>query len=85
MAVDVKVDAQGRVVIPRAERERLGLSEGGALELISTPEGVLLERRRGATVTSDEEGLPSVTIDDLGTVSSADAVEALHAQRDDDR
>ena len=44
MTVTVKVDAQGRVVIPQAERERLGLPDGGALELVSTPEGVLLER-----------------------------------------
>ena len=36
MATTVKVDAQGRVVIPQAERERLGLSDGGALELVST-------------------------------------------------
>lgn len=83
MAVTLKVDAQGRVVIPRAERERLGLPDGGALELVSTPEGVLLERRRHATVTSGEDGLPLVTLDDIDTVSNADATDAIHAQRDD--
>ena len=83
MTVTVKVDAQGRVVIPQAERERLGLPAGGALELISTPEGVLLERRRQATVASGEDGLPLVTLDDLDTVSNADATEAIHAQRDE--
>jgi AbrB family looped-hinge helix DNA binding protein len=83
VTVTVKVDAQGRVVIPQAERERLGLSEGGALELVSTPEGVLLERRRHATVTVGEDGLPLVTLDDLDTVSNADTTEAVHAQRDD--
>jgi AbrB family looped-hinge helix DNA binding protein len=83
MTVTVNVDAQGRVVIPQAERERLGLPHGGALELISTPEGVLLERRRQATVTNGEDGLPVVTLDEVGTVSDADAVEAIHLQRDD--
>ena len=83
MTVTVKVDAQGRVVIPQGERERLGLSDGGALELVSTPEGVLLERRRQATVTSGEDGLPLVTLDDGETVSNADAAEAIHAQRDE--
>lgn len=83
MAVTVKVDAQGRVVIPQAERERLGLPDGGALELISTPEGVLLERRRRAEVASAEDGLPVVTLDDTDTVSNAEATEALHDQRDD--
>lgn len=83
MTVTVKVDAQGRVVIPQAERERLGLPDGGALELVPTPEGVLLERRRKAAVTTGEDGLPLVTLDDVDTVSNVEAVEALHAQRDE--
>lgn len=83
MTMTVKVDAQGRVVIPQAERERLGLPDGGALELVSTPEGVLLERRRQATVTSGEDGLPMVTLTDAGTVSNVDASRAIHDQRDD--
>jgi AbrB family looped-hinge helix DNA binding protein len=83
VAVTVKVDAQGRVVIPQAERERLGLTDGGTLELVATPEGVLLERRRQATVTTGEDGLPLVTIDDVDTVSNTDATEAIHAQWDD--
>ena len=82
MTVTVRVDTQGRVVIPQAERERLGLPQGGALELVSTPEGVLLERRRQATVTSGDDGLPLVTLEDLDTVSNADATEAIHLQRD---
>lgn len=83
MTVTVKVDAQGRVVIPQAERERLGLPEGGTLELLPTPEGVLLERRRRATVTVDDNGLPLVTLDELDTVTNAETVEAIHDQRDD--
>lgn len=83
MTVTVKVDAQGRVVIPQAERERLGVSQGGELELVSTPEGVLLERRRQATVTSGEDGLPLVTVGDVDTVSNAEATEAIHGQRDE--
>ncbi|MFO7778969.1 MAG: AbrB/MazE/SpoVT family DNA-binding domain-containing protein [Nitriliruptoraceae bacterium] len=83
MTVTVKVDAQGRVVIPQVERERLGLPAGGTLELVSTPEGVLLERRRQATVTSDQDGLPMVTLDDAGTVSNTDATQAIHDQRDE--
>ena len=82
MAVTVKVDAQGRVVIPQAERERLGMPDGGSLELVSTPEGVLLERRRQATVTTGEDGLPLVTLDDGGMVTNTDAVSAIHDQRD---
>jgi len=83
VTVTVKVDAQGRVVIPHVERERLGLLAGGTLELVSTPEGVLLKRRRQATVTSDEDGLVMVTLDDAGTVSNTDATQAIHDQRDE--
>ncbi len=83
MTVTVKLDPQGRVVIPQAERERLGLPDGGVLELVPTPEGVLLERRRQATVTSDEEGLPLVALEDIDTVSNAEAIGAIHTQRDD--
>lgn len=79
----VKVDAQGRVVIPQAERERLGMPDGGTLELVSTPEGVLLERRRQATVTTGEDGLPLVTLDDGGSVRNSEATTAIHEQRDD--
>lgn len=83
VTVTVKVDAQGRVVIPQAERERLGMPDGGVLELVSTPEGVLLERRRQASVVTGEDGLPLVTLDDGGSVSNTDATKALHDQRDD--
>lgn len=82
MAVKVKVDAQGRVVIPQAERERLGLTVGGTLDLVSTPEGLLLERRRRATVTVEDDGLPLISVDEIGTVGNAEAIDAIHQQRD---
>jgi AbrB family looped-hinge helix DNA binding protein len=78
----VRVDGQGRLVIPQVERERLGLPDGGTLELIATPEGLLLERRRRATVTVPEDGLPLIGIDEVGTVSNVETVDALHQQRD---
>lgn len=82
MATPVKVDPQGRVVIPQSERDRLGVRDGGSLELVSVPEGVLLESRHRATVTTAPDGLPLVTIEDLAMVSNEDAVEAIHRQRD---
>lgn len=81
MPTTVKIDRQGRVVIPQQERERLGVRDGGTLELTSTPEGLLLERRHQAAVTHDD-GLPVVTIDGLDTISNDEAVEAIHRQRD---
>lgn len=81
MPIMIKVDRQGRVVIPQRERERLGVAEGGTLELVATPEGLLLERRRSAKVRVDEGGLPVVTIEDVQSVSNDDALDAIHRQR----
>ena len=58
MSVRVKVDRQGRVGDPVGERERLGVVEGDTLELIATPEGLLLERGSPARVEIAADGLP---------------------------
>lgn len=82
VTTEVRIDRQGRVVIPRADRERLGVRDGGVLELVSTPEGVQLERRRRVEVAIAEDGVPLVTVEDVGTVRNDDAVGAIHRQRD---
>lgn len=81
MAVQVRVDRQGRVVIPLRERERLGVEEGGTLDLVATPEGVLLERRRPATVRIGDDGLPVVTAEGAEQVSNDESLEAIHRHR----
>lgn len=81
MPSTVNIDRQGRVVIPQHERERLGVRDGGTLELVSTPEGVLLERRRRARVALDDDGLATIGVEDLGTVSNDEALAAIHEQR----
>lgn len=80
--MEVTMDRQGRIVIPRAERERLGVTDGGTFELLTTPEGVVLERRREATVDTAADGLPLVSLTDAGTISNEGAVAAIHAVRD---
>lgn len=81
MPTSINVDAQGRVVIPLRERERLGVADGGSLVLIGTDEGVLLERRRHATVEV-RGGVPVISIVDGAVVSNDEAVSAIHEQRD---
>lgn len=39
----LKVDKAGRVVLPKPVRDRLGLHEGGDLEMQETSEGVILK------------------------------------------
>lgn len=79
---DVTMDKQGRVVIPRSERQRLGVSGGATFELLATPEGLILERRREASVTVAGDGLPLISLDDDAAVSNRDTLDALHEVRD---
>lgn len=81
MAETLKVDRQGRVVIPQRERERLGVRDGGTLELVPTPEGVLLERRRRAEVRVGDDGLPVASVEGLDEVSNDETLDAIHDQR----
>ena len=44
----LKIDKAGRVILPKPVRDRLGLHEGSDLEMLETPEGLVLtptERR----------------------------------------
>jgi len=81
-SVQVRVDRQGRVVIPLRERERLGVAVGGTLELIATPEGVLLERRRPAEVRIAADGVPVIVIEDAEPISNEESIEAIHRDRE---
>lgn len=76
------MDRQGRIVIPRAERDRLGVTDGATFEVLTTPEGVILERRRDATIERAEDGLPLVRLTDVATITNDEAVAAIHAVRD---
>ena len=42
MAITVNMDKAGRVVLPRVIRERLGLTGAAQLELVDSPDGVVL-------------------------------------------
>lgn len=42
--MQVHVDKAGRLVLPKTIRQQLGITPDTALELISSPEGVLLRR-----------------------------------------
>jgi AbrB family looped-hinge helix DNA binding protein len=77
----VRIDAQGRIVVPIAERQRLGIRGGDELALVPTPEGLVLERRRAATVSTAPDGLPIVTFDEPLPVSNETTIAAIRAER----
>jgi AbrB family looped-hinge helix DNA binding protein len=78
----VRIDRQGRVVIPQGERERLGLEAGGTLELVPTPEGLLLERRQRAEVIAGSDGVPLIRLVGEPRVSNEAAERAIDQVRD---
>jgi AbrB family looped-hinge helix DNA binding protein len=78
----VRIDRHGRVVIPQVERERLGLDPGTTLELLPTPERLLLERRRRAEVVEGNDGVPLVHLVGQPSVTNEEAQRAIDQVRD---
>ena len=70
------MDVQGRIVLPRDVRRRLGIAGHGAdLELRETAEGLLLELPPTvAEVVTGDDGLPAITIEGLPAPVSNDSV-----------
>lgn len=62
--MEIKIDKAGRIVVPKALRERLGFRPHTELEAVERPEGVLLKRatQRPAMVKVDglwlHQGVP---------------------------
>ena len=46
--------SKGQIVIPKAIRDRHAFAEGQRVEVIDTPDGVLLKKPRASTETFDE-------------------------------
>ena len=64
------IDGAGRIVIPKAMRDRLGLSPGravevrerdGRIEIEPAPSAMSLVQRRGGPVAVPDEDLPPLT------------------------
>ncbi|MCC5947000.1 MAG: AbrB/MazE/SpoVT family DNA-binding domain-containing protein [Nitriliruptoraceae bacterium] len=77
-----KIDGAGRVVIPAAIRRAFGIGpQGGELDLVDTPDGVLLRPVDHAAVARKERGL---TVASLGRpVEQSEVAEAIRSDRED--
>lgn len=76
-----KVDASGRVVIPAQIRRQLGISEAGdEVDLIDTPDGVLIRAARAPVPQQDDRGLLVVEVGRPVTTHEVSA--AVSADRD---
>ena len=76
----VTIDAAGRLVVPKAFRDQLGLEEGveleirvreGRLELEPSPTPMRLVRRGKRLVATSDEPLPHLDADDVRAVVEA--------------
>lgn len=75
----VKVDKQGRLVLPQHLREGL-VDPPGEVLLSRTPEGLLVQPTTGAgTVRIAEDGLPVLDLDRV--VTNAEVLAAIDAER----
>jgi AbrB family looped-hinge helix DNA binding protein len=52
----LKIDKAGRIVVPRALRERLGLRAGTDLDVSETAEGIMLRRASAEPAVVEEDG-----------------------------
>jgi len=79
-----KVDASGRIVIPADIRRHLGLpDEGGEVDLIDTPDGVLIRPVHTPVPRRDERGLLVVKLQ--RPVTTQEVVDAVRVDRERSR
>lgn len=57
----------GRVPLPRAVLEARSWSEGSVLDLMETPDGVLLRSRSGSLPHAQKKAKPAIRGNDQGT------------------
>lgn len=60
VAVRLKVDSSGRVVVPADIRDELGITD--EVEAIDTPDGLLLRAPDAPVVSEDDRGLLVVSV-----------------------
>ena len=80
MAATLKIDSAGRIVVPKAIRDRLGISSGTELEILASSEGILIRPRRQAARLV-QEGKLLVYAGELP--ASFDPVQAVEDERDE--
>ncbi len=68
------IDKAGRVIVPKAMRDELGLTGGteveiglvdGRVEIAPVASHVRLERKRGRLVAASDREMPTLTADDV--------------------
>lgn len=83
MARSLAVDRLGRVVLPKALRDRYGLAGGAELELTDTGDGILLTPRRATTaLTRLKNGFPVLSLPGRTAVDLGALIEQTREERD---
>jgi bifunctional DNA-binding transcriptional regulator/antitoxin component of YhaV-PrlF toxin-antitoxin module len=83
--ITVSIDKQGRLVLPRAIRERLGLPAGreGRLRVWESADGVMIEAEpRPSRIDTGDDGMPVLHVAGLGEIGNDAVLAAIHRDRD---
>ena len=83
--ITVPIDKQGRLVLPRAIRERLGLPAGqeGRLRVWESADGVMIEAEpRQSRIDTGDDGMPVLHVANLGEIDNDVVLAAIHRDRD---
>jgi AbrB family looped-hinge helix DNA binding protein len=84
MTKSLAVDRLGRVVLPKALRERYGLAGGAELELTDTGDGILLTPRRAtAALTRLKNGFPVLSLAGRTDIDLGALIERTREERDE--
>jgi AbrB family looped-hinge helix DNA binding protein len=83
MSKPLTVDRLGRLVLPKALRQRYGLEAGAELELTDTGDGILLTPRRApSTLSRLKNGFPVLSLPGHTDVDLGALIERSREDRD---
>lgn len=77
----MKIQAKGKITIPKKLRERLGLGEGIEIDMVPTDEGLLIKRCAPAEEALD--GVREIPDSVLGILKGRDALAGLYSSVDE--
>lgn len=81
-AMRTTIDAAGRIIIPKAVRDTMGLTAGRAVDIMFTEGRIEIELAPADVAVESDEGLPRlVSLDDLPELTDQQVRDVIEATR----
>lgn len=78
----ITIDSAGRIVVPKAVRDAMGLQAGRAIDMVFTDGRIEIELAPAEIDVEERDGLPvAVAIDDLPPLTDEDVRDTIEATR----